>query len=502
MVQTDRSAHISDDWFLVANRNNLTIKILKYITLGENESGLLVLDSRVDGERWLTLEVDPAGCLNVVYQDPHCRLECPERWVTDSAGAVLPRCTMLELPHNKVYVSQQLQRGKVEQTVVVTCGNLSELEQDNLSEIEMPIVAEAVADTVAANDETDQDQDQDQALQAAIDEVVLAPDVLEQMLRRLEQDEQVGPEQTSQVGEAESSGSDKASGIPLLQDVADIYQLESTPEVQPESSADENIAETNEPVPPTPSATEPRPNSPAPTMVIEPIVESVYARPGRSNSKRHLLIALGCVIAIVVVSYVVLINQAPVPVSDSPFAGGKPVATEAKPSIAKPPPDQLIEKSVVVEVPLEIESIAISKDVVLVDTFEQVPAANSIASDPGEPDPLAADPVTSDPVTSDPLEVDANIEQARQLIEQGYINWGVPNAVELLAPILSANAQHPGANALLGQAASVLIVQADAAFADGFSNAAIEVVQDVLVFLPTYAPAQQRLAQWTKNSPE
>ena len=113
-MQTDRSAHVADAWYLVANRNNLTIKILNTITIGEADSGLLVLDSRVDSERWFTLEVDPAGCLNVIYQDARCRMVCPDRWVMDSAGAVLPRCTLLALPNNQLYVSQQLQRGVVE----------------------------------------------------------------------------------------------------------------------------------------------------------------------------------------------------------------------------------------------------------------------------------------------------------------------------------------------------------------------------------------------------
>ncbi len=181
---------MAEDWYLVANKNSLTIKIRDSVTLGEGPDGLLVLDSRVEAERWVTLEIDPKGCLNVVHQAPGCRLECPGRWVMDTAGAIVPRCTMVELPNNHVYVSQHLQRGKVESRVVVT-------HSDSLPPLEVTPVPEAVpvakqprpssqpTDLEQKRTEQTEPESQD-ALEAALNEVVLTRDVLEEMLSALE----------------------------------------------------------------------------------------------------------------------------------------------------------------------------------------------------------------------------------------------------------------------------------------------------------------------------
>ncbi|MEM9624322.1 MAG: hypothetical protein AAF993_21965, partial [Pseudomonadota bacterium] len=217
IVQFERSEHVADDWYLVANRNTLTIKIRDTVTLGESEQGLLVLDSRVDSERWVTLEVDPKGCLNVIYQAAGYRLVCPERWIMDTAGAIVPRCTMLEMPHNHVYVSQQLQRGKVEQRVLISRVDDKALclppvpeapdGESNLpaNEVEShdtapEILAAAAGTATPASEPADLDakrraeaelQAQEEshaqeALEEALNEVVLTRDVLEEMLSALE----------------------------------------------------------------------------------------------------------------------------------------------------------------------------------------------------------------------------------------------------------------------------------------------------------------------------
>ena len=79
------------DWFLIANSDNLSIKIRGAITVGQDDNGVLVLNSPVEAQRWLTLTVDPAGHLVVTEQDPKCKLECPGKWLAHSVGATVPR---------------------------------------------------------------------------------------------------------------------------------------------------------------------------------------------------------------------------------------------------------------------------------------------------------------------------------------------------------------------------------------------------------------------------
>ncbi len=360
MAQTENSAHMAEDWYLVANRNNLTIKIVKYITLGEDEAGLLVLDSRVEAERWLTLEVDPVGCLNVVYQDPRCRLTCPDRWVADSAGAVLPRCTMLELPNNKVYVSQQLQRGAVEQSVIVSCHNPTELEVAN--HFQLPPVSEVlpVDDTLADEPDADEPEDEQEEIEppspvletfevledtepAANDHssglpdnlkgVVMAPEVLDAMLRQLEDAElsdapiSVDDIVLAQPEVPSSTATDE--DIPLLQDVADVYSF----------SAQESAAQGVPPhafevvsssaIPNTPVVEEPAPEPPA--------IESVYSRPGRNRSGKVFVLAviLILVAAGVVVQLSGVIDGSPQE-AESPFMNsGISAPTSAQTSAQK-----------------------------------------------------------------------------------------------------------------------------------------------------------------------
>ncbi|MEM7100669.1 MAG: hypothetical protein AAF541_20570 [Pseudomonadota bacterium] len=356
MVQTESSAHVADDWYLVANRNNLTIKIVNYITIGESDGGMLVLDSRVEAERWLTLEVDPAGCLNVVYQDPRCRLTCPDRWVADSAGAVLPRCTMLELPNNKIYVSQQLQRGSIEQNVIVTCHNPTELETKrhlfgDASSASLPLRAESSEDVAPSPLETpagEREQEivvnevsaepvrkdlseasdpipdepvsevvpeaneDEQKLASAISEVVMAPEVLDQMLRQLEESGSAGQVEVN-LADVVVSESDRGetvesdSEIPLLQDVADVYLFEGTlnaERVKPShafevvaGSGDENVADAK----------------------IRPAVESVYARPSRRKGGRVFLVSLIAVLMVAGLAYGLIQPSDQTEADHSPF---------------------------------------------------------------------------------------------------------------------------------------------------------------------------------------
>ncbi|NOX51625.1 MAG: hypothetical protein GXP16_13990 [Gammaproteobacteria bacterium] len=107
-------------WFLVANRDRLSIKINQSITFGESQDGVLAIESRIPQERWLTLSVDPGGFLNVTDLLSGCVLESPKNWSVGKPGAIFPSGTVLALPNNELFISQDLQRGKMVQRVLVT----------------------------------------------------------------------------------------------------------------------------------------------------------------------------------------------------------------------------------------------------------------------------------------------------------------------------------------------------------------------------------------------
>ena len=107
------------EWFLVANKDKLSIKIRGQVTLGEDDRGLLTLESRKDTERWFTLSVDNQDALVVSELGAAWEMESPGAWVSQQPGIVCIPGTLLSLPNNEVYISHNLLRGKVQQQLVV-----------------------------------------------------------------------------------------------------------------------------------------------------------------------------------------------------------------------------------------------------------------------------------------------------------------------------------------------------------------------------------------------
>ncbi|NKB99045.1 MAG: hypothetical protein GKR90_11220 [Pseudomonadales bacterium] len=110
---------LSYEWFLVANNDKLSIKIKDQVTLGEDERGLLTLESRNPEQRWVTLAIDGNGELVISKLFSGWQLESPAAWVSTEPGVVCIPGTQLELPNNKVYISHDLLRGKVAQELIV-----------------------------------------------------------------------------------------------------------------------------------------------------------------------------------------------------------------------------------------------------------------------------------------------------------------------------------------------------------------------------------------------
>ncbi len=109
----------NEDWYLIANQDGLAIKIRNTVTLGEDVHGGLCLDGRDPAERWLTLAREGAQLIVASLAGP-AQLARGEKWSTDAAGLVLARGTLLQFPHNEVYVSQSLHRGQIDMRVAVS----------------------------------------------------------------------------------------------------------------------------------------------------------------------------------------------------------------------------------------------------------------------------------------------------------------------------------------------------------------------------------------------
>ena len=132
------------EWFLVANKDKLSIKIRGQVTLGEDDRGLLTLESKKDGERWFTLSVDPQDSLVLSELGAQWEVESPGAWVSQQPGVVCIPGTLLSLPNNEVYISHNLLRGKVQQHLVVRPA-------------ELPVVDEPDVDIVVPEAPTEED---------------------------------------------------------------------------------------------------------------------------------------------------------------------------------------------------------------------------------------------------------------------------------------------------------------------------------------------------------
>ena len=89
--------------------------------------------------------------------------------------------------------------------------------------------------------------------------------------------------------------------------------------------------------------------------------------------------------------------------------------------------------------------------------------------------------------------------EAENLIAQGFINWPERNAVSILGDLLAADPDHPQAVALLNEATSRYLKEAEKAHADGFHQAAIDMLQQANRFHPAYEDIDRLRTLWGLN---
>ena len=112
MSSPSQSSPQTVEWYLLANPNDLSVKINGEITVGEGIADTLVLESRVASERWLTLRLDDAGRLVVADIAAGWQLENEGEWVRQLGGTVCEADTVIELPHNELYLSHSMVRNE------------------------------------------------------------------------------------------------------------------------------------------------------------------------------------------------------------------------------------------------------------------------------------------------------------------------------------------------------------------------------------------------------
>ena len=380
MVQTQRTPLSSSDWFLVSNKDNLSIKIRGSITIGEDALGVLMLNGSVGDSRWFTLTVDDAGHLEITHLMPGIHLEAPGKWSTNTAGALLPAGTVIAMPNNELYVSQDLQRGRAALKVKVTMRTVS---------TEVPILEEAANSPEG---------------QALGEPIVVALSVSDPAI-----EEPAVPILTDRV-ELE----DEAHSVPRWMVVA------------------------------------------APVFVLCALVAGVF--------------------------YII----SKVPQQPEQTAASKQIASTEQVAKRIPPP-------AVTEKPVVTPQITGAAEPVEIFTEVFKPTA---------PDGTGSMPAADliEPTEAPLIDVPGQLALARQLLDQGYINWPVDqNAAFILGSLLARAPDLDEALRMLDEAAEVMMMQARGAYGDGFQDSAISVLEEVMVFHPNYAPARELHMEWTRE---
>ena len=103
--------------YLIANRNGITLKIIHSMTVGENQKGELVFDSKDPEERWVTLARDGADSLIATELHPRCTLQGSAGWTTEGVGTAIKRGTLIQTARNTLFVSGDLNKGRVENVI-------------------------------------------------------------------------------------------------------------------------------------------------------------------------------------------------------------------------------------------------------------------------------------------------------------------------------------------------------------------------------------------------
>ncbi len=453
----------ADDWFLVANKDSLSIKIKGAITIGEDAMGLLMLNSADTQEHWLTLSVDPAGHLEAVQLKAGFRLEAPGQWSTTTPGAILPHGTVIALPNNELYVSHDLQRGRA-----VLKARLSRVEESagfSSSSHELP------------------------------------PPV---------------PPATIVVPEIQLTTRSAEEPAPLKQVDPPLLDVPVVRERAPDSEPAQPTS-VREPAPVRQRRRRSEPVQPSAHRPVDnEIVGGVIAARHGRNSTNIVASIAGILILVVLVGggfYVTerlqkaeaeraaaefdeqpILERIARSRNDSRGAQATPFDNPAG-TIAGGALDNDEPTNNSLQVTQhDGDSSAALAEVMGARTADELTSAAASEAQGDTADP----PVTNVALTDkDNTTIDAELARARQLLNSGFINWPPDqNAATVLGNLLAQYPDNPVALQLLDDAAVQMMIQAQSAYRDGFEDSAIRVLEEVMVFHPSFEPAKSLHAEW------
>lgn len=106
----------SPDWFLISG--DLSVRLNRPVTLGVDANGIIQLNAKDAGVRWLTLGVAPSGDgIVIVWQDS--AIELRSNGTSLDPDTLFEPGTLIQLPNNDVYLGRSLLRGKSLRTIEV-----------------------------------------------------------------------------------------------------------------------------------------------------------------------------------------------------------------------------------------------------------------------------------------------------------------------------------------------------------------------------------------------
>ena len=402
------SEALDAEWFLVANKDKLSIKIKGQVTLGEDHRGLLTLESRKDAERWFTLSVDHQDALVISELGAHWEVESPGAWVSQQPGVVCIPGTLLSLPNNEVYISHNLLRGTVQQHLVVRAA-------DDQGSDHMDIVVTESLESVV--------DESDAKLELEVEAEKEAEKEEELLITALP------PGSPAQVKEKTPEAS--APEIPTL----------TAPIASPDIEAPQEEGKAEE-------------------------------RKGKSSKAPYVSLALVGIVG--VAGYFYWQAQTPVTQSNENAAVVTPAApqneTENKENVPAMAQDGVVETS---------------------KELKPDPQAVSLPAPVVEP--------VSEIAEVQPQDWQQQLSEARFLMDRGFINYPERNAVSILGEILAQAPGQPEAWQLLNEATETYLTDALKAHADGFTDAAREMIAEVERFHPNYEQLEAVKAALSAN---
>jgi hypothetical protein len=425
---------LSYEWFLVANNDKLSIKVKDQVTLGEDERGLLTLESRHPEQRWVTLAIDSRGELVVSKLHEGWQLESPGAWVSSEPGVVCIPGTRLELTNNQVYISHDLLRGKVVQELVL-----------KPTLMPLPLDKSALPLGKSLNDErlVPKPKRVDE-----LDIVLQEPEPTElPVLRSPIEPDDTQLDRTAVLVQESSTQELNRDDTRRLDDDNTPPPLLTTLPIIAQSIGQKALST---------AARSPKPQS---------TTEQKSPQSGKQERNIWAPTALAASIGLVVAGYIMY-----------PF-GASNTEQEASPRVTSTTSGKRLE----ILSPTARRTTAVT-----------TPDAIAIAASSGVQKAELNEPVVSSPssvVVAEPAPVvgavlTQQLTEAKMLIAQGFINWPERNAVSILGAILTEQPDHEEALLLLNDATRRYLNEAQKAYGDGFDEAAFDMLRQAEQFHP------------------